>query len=195
MNTLPEKFILTIRPKEYLKQGISHCGVYSLKGILSAYGKDDKENPEDYHISHIKHITGVVWNMEVFKKIFLSYGISVEARSAKDISPDQRLKILKEILSKNIPVMIRIGNGYLQNGRYSNFKGKIIGHWITLWGYNNEKKVFYVYDSCVPKNHYDKDIPTGNKKRTYFEMLRDWRGALIPPWFQSYLYIEIRSVK
>lgn len=45
MKKNPVKFILTRKPEEYLKQGLSHCGVYSLKAILSAYGKDNKIHP------------------------------------------------------------------------------------------------------------------------------------------------------
>ena len=53
MIDLPSTYILSVKPKEYLVQGISHCGVYCVKGILGAYGKDDKIHPKDYHTNWI----------------------------------------------------------------------------------------------------------------------------------------------
>ncbi|PJC33239.1 hypothetical protein CO051_01830 [Candidatus Roizmanbacteria bacterium CG_4_9_14_0_2_um_filter_39_13] len=95
------------------------------------------------------------------------------------------------------PVMVWIGNGYLPNGGYSRIMRMAICHWITIWGYDDEKKVFYVYDSAVPKNHHDVTVPIGNVKRTYNEMLRDWSGAWLPRlWgFTNYQYIEISLQK
>lgn len=193
MPEIPRKFTLSRKPKEYLKQGLSHCHVYSIKGILSAYGKDVKQNPEDYHISRIRRAIGVIWNPEILVKILSSYGMSAEAKTAEHLSTEERLTLLKRLLANDTPVMIRIGNGYLPNGKYLTMLGKVVGHWITLWGYNDEERVFYVYDSVVPKKRYDKDIPIGNKKRTYAEISRDWKGALIPWVFKKYLYIEIKG--
>ena len=193
MKELPSRFILSKKPKEYLKQGLSHCHVYSIKGILSAYGKDVKQNPEDYHISRIRRMIGVIWNPEILVKILSLYGVPTEAKTAEDLSPEERLILLKRLLANDTPVMIRIGNGYLPSGKYLVIRGKVVGHWITLWGYDDEEKVFYVYDSAVPKKRYDKDIPIGNKKPTYSEISRDWKGALTPWLFKKYLYIEVRS--
>ncbi|MEK6842215.1 MAG: hypothetical protein AABX84_00205, partial [Nanoarchaeota archaeon] len=64
---------------------------------------------------------------------------------------------------------------------------KLIAHWISVWGYNNKEKVFYIYDSFVRKK--DK-IPIGNVKRTYSQLLRDWKGAF---YTKSYLYILINK--
>ena len=33
--------ILANHPKEYLEQGLTQCGAFSVKAILSAYGKDE----------------------------------------------------------------------------------------------------------------------------------------------------------
>ncbi len=41
--------ILSHRPKEYLEQGVTQCGAFSVKAILGAYGKDDGRRPRDYN--------------------------------------------------------------------------------------------------------------------------------------------------
>ena len=86
--------------------------------------------------------------------------------------------------------MVRIGNGYLPNGGHSSLLACIVGHWITLWGYNDAEEVFYVYDSAVPPQLYDENIPAGNKKRTYAEMLRDIRSFGLLYCYQ-YVYIVV----
>jgi len=93
--------------------------------------------------------------------------------------------------------MIRIGNGYLDCD-YNPIIGRIIPHWITLWGYDNTKNVFYVYDSGLPVRHWDKSLPIGNTARTYTEILRDWNFGRWQPWcwnnsFKNNLYTAISS--
>src|SRR3989338_3949609 len=144
--------VLTKSPKEYLKQGFSGCGAHSAKAILSAYGKDDKKDPYDYHTNLLAKYTGAPTTATTWVKVLKSYDIEAKFGNAKHLSDSERIKLLKNLLDKDVPVMLRIGNGYLPNGNYSNFTASFIGHWITLWGYNDEQKIFYVYDSCIPLN-------------------------------------------
>ena len=195
---LPEKFVLSRAPKEYLKQGWSHCGAFSIKGILGAYNKDVEKNPREYHIFWWNRITGAGLYRNYYVDVLKKYGIDADARNANSLYDNQKLTLLKKLLRKNIPVMVLIGNGYLSNGKYSPFRASIISHWLTVWGYNDKEKVFYVYDSCVPKEFYDKGIPIGNKKRTYSEVLRDWKGAIITRFILGWgknFYIQIEGIK
>lgn len=77
----------------------------------------------------------------------------------------------------------------MKNGSYNPLLAKFFGHSITLWGYDDNEQVFYVYDSAVSINLYDKDIPVGNKKRTYTQILRDWKGALTVKLFGGQEYL------
>lgn len=131
MQALPSQFVLTRKPKEYLKQGPTHCGAYSVKAIIEAFGKGDKKDPRDYHTL---------------------------------------------------------------DGGYSKLQAALVGHWITLWGYDDKKKVFYVYDSAASRKLYD-DVPIGNKKRSYKQILRDWKGADLAKfiWNWEYFYIEVKN--
>lgn len=197
-SALPQRYIVSKKPKEYLKQGITHCGAFSVKGILSAFGKDDKKRPEEYYPKGpwMGQVMAVTYGPAMWIGVLQSYGVKAQGKNAERLTDKDKLVLLKTLLSKNTPVMVNIGNGYLQNGSYSSFVQKIAGHWITVWGYDDTKEVFYVYDSCVPKNLYDKNIPVGNKMRGYEEMVRDWRGATISKFLhlsvpQKYFYIQI----
>lgn len=196
MKELPAKYVLPIKPAEYLKQGFSHCGAYSVKGILSAYGLDNKGHPKEYHPGWFGRFTGVTLNSQYWPRVLRSHGLRAEVKSAKHIPGNKKLDVLKQLLVEGNPVMVSIGNGYLPNGEYNAFRGKVVvGHWITVWGYDDEEKAFFVYDSAVPKDRYDKSVPVGNIKRTYTQMLRDWKGALIVKiirGFEDYHYIEIK---
>ena len=96
------------------------------------------------------------------------------------------------MIAKNSPIMISIGNGYLPNGKFSSILQKIVGHWITIWGYNDREQVFYVYDSGLSSTAYDSKVPIGNASRRYTEILRDW-GAGIFPWPRGSLYITVKA--
>ena len=57
--TPPDKFIVSKKPNEYLEQGISHCGLYSIKAMLSSFGMDKKNRPQDYNDTLFGRLTGI----------------------------------------------------------------------------------------------------------------------------------------
>ena len=89
--------------------------------------------------------------------------------------------------------MIRIGNGFLKNGKYNSLVAYFVGHWITLWGYDDEKQIFYIYDSYVPLAKHNKNIPVGNTMRTFEEILRDWGKGFPWWWLYRYGFIKVGS--
>ena len=195
---LPLKIVLSKRPKEYLKQGPSHCGMYSIKAILSAYGKDTKEHPKDYHTNWIgQHLFSFAIGKRYNEKILEAHGLEAQMDTAKNLSDDEKITLLKTLVSRDNPAMIRVGNGYV-SCTYNPIIGKLAAHWITLWGYDDEKKYFYVYDSALPQKCWGGNLPIGNTTRTYKEILRDWNfGDKIwhfLSWNTSrepYLYIQV----
>lgn len=180
------QFVVSKRPKEYLKQGPTGCGLYSIKGILSAYGKDNGRNPFAYWRGGI--LPFITTRLRLVN-ILRSYDFNARWGCARGLSDEQKLATLKELLSRDTPVMMHIGNGYSKNGIWSKVRWRIVSHWITLWGFDDEKGVFYIYDSAVPLRYHDKSIPAGNIQRTYQQVLRDWGGG--PRWSWRYGYITI----
>lgn len=181
--------ILTHHPKEYLEQWHNHCGAYSIKAVLSAYGKDDKKHPRDYQPNFLAKFTGVSLGLIWVPKVLQSYGVAAQRGSAKNLSDRERIELLKKFINEDKVVMLRIGNGYLKSGKYRSFGASFRPHWITLWGYNDEEKIFYVYDSCIPLLKHDKTVPIGNTKRTYVEMTRDWGKAFPRMWRYSFIKV------
>lgn len=182
------KFIVSRRPKEYLKQGPTGCGVFSVKGILSAYGKDDKTHPFQYlPLSFVPFVT----NSSHLVNILRSYGMDARMSLLRGMSNEEMITTLKNALRMDAPVMLAIGNGYRGNGIWSKIRWQLISHWITLWGFDDDKNIFYIYDSAVPLQYHNKNIPIGNVSRTYKQVARDIRGGL--PWRWRYRYIKLTS--
>jgi len=193
-----KKYILSKKPKKYLKQGISHCGAYSVKAMLGACGLDTKARPEDYHLYGFNRIVGTTVGKDYYSKILNINGLKAETKTAEDLSEKEKLNLLKKLLGKDTPVMLRIGNGYLNN-KYNPIFGKIAGHWITLWGYDDNTQTFYVYDSGLPERYWDKKLPIGNTTRAYQEILRDWNFGRYQFWswllagISRFIYIDLSS--
>ena len=180
--------ILTHFPKEYLEQGFTQCGAFSVKAILSAYEKDDRKNPRDYNPTVLGKYTSLA-GTQTWPRVLESYGLHAERGNTTNLSNEQRLRFLKETINKDIAVMIRIGNGFLKNGKYSSLVAYFMGHWITVWGYDDEKRIFYVYDSYIPLERHNKIIPVGNTTRTFLEILRDWGKGFAPIW--HYCFVKV----
>jgi hypothetical protein len=182
--------IVSKTPKEYLEQGLIHCGAYSVKAILSAYGKDDRKNPKDYEVGFWAKHTAIA-DATQWLKVLRSYGLNATRSTSKNLTSDKQIKLFESVIDRDTPVMVRIGNGYLKSGRYSKFVAIFGGHWVTLWGYNNLEKVFYVYDSYVPLGRHDKNIPVGNVKRTYQQILRDIGKGFPLRWRYHYIALDV----
>ena len=190
---IPPKYIVNRKPKEYLKQGKVHCGVYTAKAVLEAFGKGTYKNPVEYHVNFLNKITGCMFRNQDLVNVFNKYGLKTKFECAKNLEGEQKLQVLKKTLLNNKPIPVFISNGYKYTKNeieYSEFKSFLVGHIISVWGYNDKEKVFYIYDSAVPKSHYDK-IPIGNIKRTYKEFFRDWQGAIYKKFTNPYGYIKI----
>lgn len=181
--------ILNRRPKEYLEQGLTQCGAFSVKAIISAYGKDDGRRPRDYNATILGKLFSLV-GTKTWLRVLRSYGLNAERGETKNLSNEERLKFLKETIDHESAIMIRIGNGFLKNGQYNPLVAYFVGHWITLWGYDDEKQIFYIYDSYVPLARHNKTIPIGNTIRTFSEVLRDWGKGFPPIWWYGFIKVS-----
>ncbi len=181
------KVILKRKPREYLEQGLFYCGGYTIKGVLSAFGKDDGRKPE--------HYTHFYSTINFILKKLKKYGLKAIRHNAKKLSDKERLEILKNNLRKNHLVILRIGNGYMQNGKFNYMRALLIGHWISVWGFDDKKRIFYLYDSATPIKSWKKNLPVGNVTRTYETVLRDWRfGGRFGFGIGKYKYVVVQNI-
>ena len=83
--------ILSHTPKEYLEQGLTQCGAFSVKAILNAYWKDEKKHPRDYQPNFLAKYTGINLGLILWPKVLRSYGIPAERGDAKKLTDEQRI--------------------------------------------------------------------------------------------------------
>lgn len=183
--------LVPVKPVRYLSQGLTNCGLYAVEGVLSAYGKNlEKMHPSKFHMNFVQYIFGLT-PASLITKVLGKFGIAAQIGDASTWSNEKRLEYLKQTLATGRPIIIRIGGAYYGDGIYKPFWGKVIGHWVTLWGYNDETKQFYIYDSAVAYQHYQ-SVPVGNVSRSYIDVLRDW-GQGLTPFPNPYQYVEVLS--
>jgi hypothetical protein len=135
--TPPEWFLLR-------KRKIWWCAHYSLKAVIE--WKNEKiKDLEDYSVDWRSRKTYLMtpwWILKVLKKYKLNYSI-LKARKLKE---NEKLFLLKQNL-KDGPIILLVANWQTKKKRFNRWKALTHWHYITLWWYNDKKKIFYVYDS------------------------------------------------
>lgn len=178
----------------YLNSINLNCGGFQLKAVLSAFGKDTKPDLKSY-LSIGTRITG--FTLKQLQKAVITHGLETSPKYVTGLPDNEKIKILKNCIDKNQPVILAIGYGYRENQGYSKFKRMIFGHWISIWGYDDESENFLIYDSLNKKTNENK-LPAGNLVRSYKEILRDWQGTFYFKLLRMedlYLPIETKIIK
>lgn len=182
--------IISGRPSEYHVQRLSGCGAYSAKAVLEARGCSVPADLFDLYPRYLpRWFQGIPSPPRHWLRSFVGRGLAAELHCVSGRDFNERLALLKNALSRDAIVMVRIGNGYLRSGRYVPILSWLIGHWVTLWGYDDVTKTFYVYDSCVPRDRYDQSVPSGNTRRTYENLLRDMNHGGFPWWWRNNILV------
>lgn len=185
-----EANIVSGRPNEYRVQRFSGCGAYSAKAVLEAYGRSVPTDPFDLYPRYLpRWFRGIPSSPQHWLRSFASRGLAAKLCWVGGRGPSERLALLKKALDSDAVVMVRMGNGYLRSGRYVPVIAWFIGHWVTLWGYDDATGTFYVYDSCVPRDRYDRSVPSGNTRRIYEDLLRDMNHGGFPWWWRNYFLV------
>jgi hypothetical protein len=114
------------------------------------------------------------------QELFESHGIDATARSAFHLDDEGRLDALRSQVRSGHPVVVAIGNGHLRRGAYTPVARWLLGHYLTIYGFDDPTRTFFVYDSYLA-GEPDDPLPAGNETRSYGEMLRDWSGPFYYP--------------
>lgn len=105
-------------------------------------------------------------------KVLRKNGLEYESIRAKKMSSEVKLQFLKDHLKRG-PLILLIASGMTKKKHFSRIKALTHWHYITLWGYHEQEKVFYVYDS----NTYletEQYLMKGTIKVPYDFILKVW---------------------
>ena len=140
-------FLLDKTPPEWFplrSRKIWWCAHYSLKAVIE-WNWWKVKNIEAYSSDWWSRKTYLMtpwWILKVLKKYKLKYNVL----KAKGLNNDEKLFLLKLNL-KEWPIILLIANWQTKKNRFNRGKALLHWHYVTLWWYNDKKKIFYVYDS------------------------------------------------
>ena len=175
-------YIPKVKPKRYItKKENSHCGIYAVENVLNAYNKK-VSNPKELHSTFLGKKFGWTLPWDIVKTLNKYQKNNVKWKSARKI--DNKIEYLEKLVRKG-PVIIRID---LIDININPLLGRILSHWIVIWGYDSKKKEFYAYDS----RKKEKNLKIGNSIYKYKEIIKLWKGSLMLPPFR-YLYIAVNK--
>jgi hypothetical protein len=174
-------------PKKYPHQEGLTCGETNVRGILDGFRIPYE--PLDKPPFRVK-LFGFAFVKDI-SSLIQKHGLVAPLLFASKFTNKDRVNTFMKHIDRDEPVIIAIGNGHLSRTTYSPIARIIIGHFITIYGYNAKQEIFYVYDPYL-KGNYHKGIPVGNEVRTFRELLRDWNGPFYYRFINmNHVYIPI----
>lgn len=163
--------VVSTLPSEYPTQVGLTCGEYNVRALLDAFDveyRPDKRPRLRVRVFGLSFITDLEGVLE-------RHGVDTEIRHASDLHDESRLALLRGHIDSHEPVILAVGNGHLTRTRDSALARSVLGHFITIYGYDAERDVFFVYDPYL-RGEPPEPLPAGNVERTSDEILRDWKG-------------------
>lgn len=146
------------------------CAHYSLKAVIE--WKKNKSKPIEEYSSGWRSRTTYLMTPRGIKRVLKKHKLNYVVLNAKNLNNEKRLNLLKKNL-KRWPIILLVANGQTKRKRFSRKKALIHRHYITLWWYNEKKKIFYVYDSNT-KRKVQEEVLKGTLTVPYKYILKEW---------------------
>jgi len=177
---------------ECYQQGTLYCGGYTAKAIITSFGFDTPHHPKELYLTKLGKIICSSSEPSSWRKVFENHGLKASNGSCIFKTQKEKLDFIRECILNNTRIMIRVGKGRNSNNEYSTVRAALAGHWISIWGFNDETKVFYIYDSSVKKKYYSKNLELGNTIRDYEQVINEWKLGWWPyPNLSHYVTVKL----
>jgi len=168
-----DKFLISQIPPEWFplrNRKFWWCAHYSLKAVI------EWKNRQNYPIEHYSadrwswktYLMTPWWILKVLKKYKLKYSVI----KVKKLSENEKLILLKENLKRG-PIILLVANWQTRKSRFLWWKALTHWHYVSLWWYDDEKMIFYVYDSNTKKQTLQNDMKW-TLKVPYKYILKEW---------------------
>lgn len=152
----------------------SGCGMYTLKAIIEWYTQSQINNYKYYADGLLGKLTGFMFPHSLLRVLSRAW-ITAKRIHCRFLSKDKKIARLHTLLQK-WPVILLISHAYSSKTNFSFLRAFTLQHYITVWWYDDNKRLFYVYDSNTQKSHYTWDVlPVGNIVLDYDHLLWYWR--------------------
>ena len=146
------------------------CGMYTLKAVIEWYNWSQIAHHKNYASWWLSRKTWYMlpgWLLNVLNQSWLS----AKRVYCRWMTRTKKLEMLKSLLHQG-PVILLISHAYSSTRDFSFRRACSLQHYITLWWYDDEKRIFYVYDSNTQKSHHKgTTLPVGNILLEYNKLL------------------------
>jgi hypothetical protein len=146
------------------------CGMYTLKAIIEWYNNSQINNYIYYANGRLGRMTWYMlpgWLLGTLRQSWLS----ARRISCRWMKKEKKIDRLKSMIH-DWPVILLISHAYSRTRYFSFRRAFFLQHYISLWWYDDEKRIFYVYDSNTVKDHHRGiTLPVGNIILSYDSLL------------------------
>jgi hypothetical protein len=161
-------FIYKKHPERYPQQhNFTDCGLFSVKAVIESYFSNIHQIAKKYALSKRQRIIGISIPRQL-ANICKRYSLDTEYNACKYSSMTELVNFLKNHIQKG-PVIILISHAYNKENRYNIIRSFIFQHYISIRGYDDEKEVFYCYDSHTDLR--ENILPIGNIELPYCDLV------------------------
>lgn len=162
------------------------CGETNAKSVVASFGLPYRPFRSSIWVRLVGYSL-----LNDLRQLLEAHGLSATIHQAGELDDASKIEVLRRHVDHGSPTILSIGNGHLRRGHYLPWARLLVGHYITIYGYDDAPHVFYIYDSCL-RGDPPHRLPAGNETRTYAELLRDWKGPIYYGLIgRNYAYISV----
>ncbi len=176
-------------PSSYPHQEGLTCGETNVRTIVDAFGKPFRDlDPPPFRTK----LVGYAFIRDI-QRLFEHNGLVAPISHATRRSDAERIATLCACIDRDEPAMLAIGNGHVRRDRYVRRLRYVVGHFITIYGYDADDRAFFVHDPYLT-GPAPVGLPAGNEVRSFETLLWDWRGPVYYPLIgMDHIYLPARA--
>jgi hypothetical protein len=161
-------FIYKKHPERYPQQHDERaCWLFTIKAVIESYYPELNQNPLQYATSRLHRLVRIS-TPGLLSKTLRKYNISHVKGKYHKKSMLPQIDFFKRHLEDG-PIVIVISHAYTKGNMFSIKRYILDQHYISIRGYDDEKEIFYCYDSHTTMR--ENDLPVGNLKLHYEDLV------------------------
>ncbi|MCF7834604.1 C39 family peptidase [Candidatus Gracilibacteria bacterium] len=144
--------------------------MFTIKAVVETYKEDIRKNFQAYSGSRWNKLCGFIMPWGVVK-VLRKYGFMSQIGFCRYKIYAKKIEFIKNKIKEGYPLILVIGHAYGKDtSKFSLWKALFLQHYLSVWGYDDKKRVFYVYDSG---RHVEKQrVPVGNLSIAYDDLIK-----------------------
>lgn len=166
--TIHHHFIYKQHPERYPQQHEERtCWLFTIKAIIESYYPELNQKPLQYASSRLQRLIKFSTPRQLSKTLEKYKIHHITGKLHKKDTLSQIYFLKKHI--EDWPVVLVIAHAYTKGNMFSVKRALFDRHYLSIWWYDDEKEVFYCYDSHTTLR--ENNLPVGNVKLHYEDLI------------------------